>query len=75
MLTIFWAIAAAYLFGLGIIGSVFIKILIQIKREHGKLNGMLEIILTGFHFSHHIASEPFSYERSAKRFPFAPVRR
>lgn len=50
MLTIFMAIAAAYLFGLGIIGGVIIKGLLQIKREQGKISISLEIILTGFHF-------------------------
>lgn len=46
MLTIFLAIAAAYLFDLGIMGSMFVTGLLQIQREHGKLNGLAMAILT-----------------------------
>jgi hypothetical protein len=47
MLTIFMAIAAAYLFGLGAIGGMFILVSLQIKREQGKLSGLVMKILTG----------------------------
>lgn len=45
MLTIFMAIAAAYLFGLGGIGGMFILGLLQIQREQGKLSNPVMIIL------------------------------
>ena len=47
MLTIFMAIAAAYLFGLGGIGGMFILGLLQIKREQGKLSALVMKILVG----------------------------
>ncbi len=47
MLTIFMAIAAAYLFGLGAIGGMFILGLLQIKREQGKLSDLVMRILVG----------------------------
>ena len=47
MLTIFMAIAAAYLFGLGGIGGMFILGLLQIKREQGKLSVLVMKILVG----------------------------
>ena len=47
MLTIFMAIAAAYLFGLGAIGGMFILGLLQIKREQEKLSALVMKILVG----------------------------
>ena len=41
------AIAAAYLFGLGGIGGMFILGLLQIKREQGKLSVLVMKILVG----------------------------
>lgn len=41
------AIAAAYLFGLGAIGGMFILISLQIKHEQGKLSTLAMKILVG----------------------------
>ncbi len=50
MLTIFLAIAAAYFFGLGFMGFLFVFGLLQIKREHGKLSSLAMAILSGLNY-------------------------
>ncbi|WP_143142518.1 hypothetical protein [Nitrosovibrio sp. Nv17] len=47
MLPILLTISAAYFFVQGVIGCMFLFGLLQLKREHGKLNGLVTSILTG----------------------------
>ncbi|MEO6825270.1 MAG: hypothetical protein ABI167_11230 [Nitrosospira sp.] len=46
MLTIFLTVAVAFFFGLGIIGGLFIKGLLLVRQEQGKLSGLVMTILS-----------------------------
>jgi hypothetical protein len=46
MLTIFLTVAAAFFFVQGAMGCMFLYVLLQLKREQGKMSGVLMTILT-----------------------------
>lgn len=58
-----------------VMDEVLEKVKLAVKRNY-EAHSPVSLPSVRFRFlSHHMASELFSYERSAKRFPFATVRR